>query len=63
MASACIRWAKGHVDDFNIVLRQQLGKLDAASEERRYCLETSREHATLLSDVGIDFRNLVGKGL
>jgi len=40
-----------------------MNRLDRGSEDWRYCLDRAREHARMLSDVGIDFSNLVGKGL
>ncbi|KAI9717212.1 MAG: exocyst complex component exo84 [Chrysothrix sp. TS-e1954] len=63
VASACIKWAKQHVDDFNLILSRQISTLEPGGEEWTYCLDRAREHAGLLAEVGIDFRHLIGKGL
>lgn len=76
MWSAAVRWAKGHVDDFNETLARQVNRAagggDGGEEgrrgpggeaEKRECLEMARAHAELLGEVGIDFRNLVGRGV
>ena len=72
MGSRVVRWAKGHVDQFNEVLARQMSRLGsegekggktAAAAERRECLRIARAHTEMLNEVGIDFRNLVGRGV
>lgn len=63
MASACVKWAKEQVDEFNELLLRQMNKTQRGSQEWNDCLEQAREHANILSDVGIEFGNLIGKGL
>jgi len=63
LSSACVKWAKEHVDDFNAVLARQMAKLDSHSDEWRTCMQRAREHAGLLEEVGIDFGVLVGRGV
>jgi exocyst complex component 8 len=61
MMSACVRWAKEHVDEFNVILARQLGGLDESSNVRRECMERARTHAKMLTEVGLDFKDLIGK--
>ena len=61
MQSACIKWAKEHVEEFNSLLLRQTRKMNVTSPEYRDCLAQAQEHAALLSEVGIDIKNLVGQ--
>ncbi|PGH28794.1 hypothetical protein GX50_08469 [[Emmonsia] crescens] len=63
MTSACIKWAKEHLDGFNAILVRQLSSVEPESPVFKGCMETVHEHAALLLDVGVDFKDLVGKGL
>ena len=63
MMSACVGWAKGEVEAFNVVLARQLRGTEAGSEVWQHCMDQANDHARLLSEVGLDFRNLVGRGL
>jgi exocyst complex component 8 len=63
MMSACVKWAKEHVDGFNEVLARQLSSVDPRSQIWSDCVERAREHAKLLVDVGLDFKDLIGKGV
>jgi exocyst complex component 8 len=60
MTSACVSWAKRHVDDFNVILMRQLSSVDASSQEWQDCMDQARAHAAMLSVVGMDFRNSIG---
>ena len=60
MMSACVKWAKERLDDFNGVLGKQLGSVRKGSETWRDCVEKAREHAGMTAEVGLDFRDLVG---
>ena len=61
--SACVRWAKRHVDEFNALLARQVNRLPKENEERNACMDTVKAHAEMLGEVSIDFRNLVGQGV
>lgn len=63
MMSACVKWAKEEVDAFNAILARQLSGEDEGSQVWTQCMETAREHADMLSEVGLDFRNLVGRSV
>jgi hypothetical protein len=60
MISACIKWAKAHVDEFNALLERQLSSVDKNGETYNACMERARSHASMLNEVGIDFKDLVG---
>jgi len=63
MMSACVKWAKEHVDDFNILLARQLSSVDTGSQTWEECMECTRQHASMLAEVGLDFKDLIGKGV
>lgn len=60
MTSACVAWAKRHVDDFNVVLGRQLSSVDRESVTYQECVGRAKQHAGMLSEVGLDFANLIG---
>lgn len=61
--SACVKWAKEHVDQFNILLKRQLSSVDQDGKLWSECMELAHEHARVLRDVGLDFSELVGSGV
>lgn len=61
MMSACVRWAKEEVEVFNGILARQLSSTEKGSEVWTQCMERAKQHAQMLSEVGLDFRNLVGQ--
>ena len=63
MMSACVKWAKEEVESFNAILARQLSSTECGGELWRKCMDQAREHAEMLSDVGLDFKNLVGRDL
>ncbi|GAB1319113.1 exocyst complex component exo84 [Madurella fahalii] len=63
MMSACVKWAKEEVDAFNAILARQLSGEEEGSQVWTQCMERAREHALLLTEVGLDFRNLVGQNV
>lgn len=63
MMSACVKWAKEQLDKFNIVLARQLSSVQRDSPTWKDCMERAREHAMLLDEVGLDFKNLVGAAI
>ncbi|RDA90458.1 hypothetical protein CP533_3934 [Ophiocordyceps camponoti-saundersi (nom. inval.)] len=63
MMSACVRWAKEEVDAFNAILARQLSSTERGGPVWTQCLEGAREHGKKLSQVGLDFEGLVGRGV
>ena len=63
LMSACVKWAKEHVDQFNVLLKRQLSSVEQDGQVWRDCLELAHEHAGMLREVGLDFSDLVGSGL
>lgn len=61
MMSACVKWAKEEVDAFNAILARQLSSAEEGGEVWTQCMNRAQEHAKMLSEVGLDFRNLIGK--
>lgn len=59
--SACVKWAKEQVDAFNVILSRQLSSADRDGHVWKECMEQSQEHAKMLSEVGLDFKNLIGR--
>ena len=60
MMSACVKWAKEHLDGFNIILARQLSSVQKDSPTWKQCMEGARQHAMLTDEVGLDFEGLVG---
>ncbi|POR38804.1 Exocyst complex component EXO84 [Tolypocladium paradoxum] len=63
MMSACVKWAKEAVEAFNVILARQLSSTERGGPVWTQCMERAREHAQKLSEVGLDFEKLVGRGL
>jgi hypothetical protein len=63
LMSACVKWAKEHVDDFNVILARQLSSVDQSSSLWMECMDQAHDHAAMLRDVGFDFTELIGKGI
>jgi hypothetical protein len=61
LMSACVKWAKEHVDHFNIILKRQLSSVEKDGDIWTECLELAQEHAGMLREVGLDFSELVGR--
>ncbi|EFW13693.1 exocyst complex component exo84 [Coccidioides posadasii str. Silveira] len=59
MTSACIKWAKGHLDAFNATLSRQLSSVEPDSQIWVRCMDIVHEHAGTLAEVGVDFKNLI----
>ena len=62
LMSACVKWAKEQVDTFNIILARQLSSTDQTGPIWTECMNQAKEHAKMLSDVGLDFKSLIGRG-
>ncbi|KKA27551.1 hypothetical protein TD95_002391 [Thielaviopsis punctulata] len=63
MMSACVKWAKEMVEEFNEILERQLSSTERNGEVWNQCILRAKEHAKFLCEVGLDFENLVGKNL
>ncbi|KAF1362724.1 hypothetical protein EJ07DRAFT_174267 [Lizonia empirigonia] len=63
LMSACVKWAKEHVDTFNAILKRQLSSVERDGDTWKQCLALAQEHAAMLRDVGLDFSELVGSGV
>ncbi|KAF4472077.1 Exocyst complex component EXO84 [Fusarium albosuccineum] len=63
MMSVCVKWAKEEVDAFNVILARQLSSTEPGGPVWTQCMERAKEHAKKLSEVGLDFVNLVGRNL
>jgi hypothetical protein len=63
LMSACVKWAKEHVDQFNLLLKRQLSSVDEGGKLWTECMQLAHEHASMLKDVGLDFSELVGSGV
>ena len=61
MMSACVKWAKERVEAFNAILDKQLSSTGRGSEAWTQCMERAKDHAKMLSEVGLDFGDLVGR--
>lgn len=60
--SACVKWAKEHVDAFNVLLERQLSSVDRKTQVWQECMDQALAHAGMLTEVGLDFTELVGRG-
>lgn len=62
--SACIKWANEHLEIFNALLVRQLSAVDKGGRVWRDCMDVVWTHEReLLGDVGLDFREVIGRGL
>jgi hypothetical protein len=59
--SACVKWAKEQVELFNDILNRQLSSCEQGSQLWTQCMNQALEHANMLSEVGLNFSNLVGR--
>lgn len=58
LASALVRWAKEHIDEYIDLLDRQLQAVDPSSKAYADSLEITRVHSTMLVDCGLDFKEL-----
>ncbi|KAI9821904.1 MAG: exocyst complex component exo84 [Pycnora praestabilis] len=63
MMSACVKWAKEHVDGLNDILVRQLSSISQSSKVWTECMDKTREHAMMLTEVGMDFKDFVGRNV
>lgn len=63
MMSTCVKWAKEEVEAFNLILARQLSSTEPGGEVWTQCVDRAKEHAKMLSEVGLDFMNLVARNV
>ena len=61
LMSACVKWAKEQVDTFNVILARQLSSTERGEKVWTECINQAKDHAKMLSEVGLDFVGLVGR--
>jgi hypothetical protein len=61
LMSACVKWAKEQVDAFNTILARQLSSTERGGPVWTECMNQAKKHAKMLSDVGLDFKSLIGR--
>jgi hypothetical protein len=64
MMSACIKWTTEHLETFNALLTRQLSSVERGGKVWRDCMDVVWGHEReMLGEVGLDFREVVGRGL
>lgn len=63
MMSACVKWAKEQVEVFNVILERQLSSVEQGGPVWMECMNQAKEHAKMLSAIGLDFKALIGRNL
>ena len=63
MVSASIKWAKEQLDDFNALLARQMFSVERGTSVWQECMDIVHEDAATLREVGVDFGDLVARGL
>ncbi|ERF68955.1 hypothetical protein EPUS_08189 [Endocarpon pusillum Z07020] len=63
MMSACIKWAKEHLEQLNVTLVRQLSSVERGGTVWNECLLLIGEHEEALKSVGLDFHEVISKGL
>ncbi|KAK3721382.1 exocyst complex component exo84 [Vermiconidia calcicola] len=61
--SSVVKWGKERVDEFNAVIERQLSSVERGGALWRECVDVVRGEVGVLSEVGVDFRGLVGRKL
>ncbi|KAH9845008.1 exocyst complex component exo84-like [Teratosphaeria destructans] len=61
--SAVVRWAKERVDEFREGLERQLSSVERGTELWDECLLVVQGQAEVLKEVGVDFSNMIARGL
>jgi len=62
--SACIKWANDHLETFNTLLVRQLSAIEREGKLWRECMDVVWVHEReMLGDVGLDFREAIGRDL
>ena len=64
MSSACIKWARDHLETFNSILNRQMSSVDRHGKVWRQCMDVVWAHERgMLGEAGLDFREVIGRGL
>jgi exocyst complex component 8 len=63
MMSACVKWAKDHLEQLNVTLVRQLSSVERGGPVWNECLNLIWEHEASLRNVGLDFQEVIGKDL
>lgn len=62
--SACIKWANDHLEGFNAILVRQLSAVERGGKVWKDCMGVVWSHEReMLGEVGLDFREVIGRGL
>ena len=61
LMSACVKWAKEQLDAFNSILARQLSSTEKGGQIWVKCMDQAKQHAQMLSEVGLDFKSLIGR--
>ncbi|KAG7114168.1 Exocyst complex component exo84 like protein [Verticillium longisporum] len=63
MMSTCVKWAKEEVEAFNLILSRQLSSTERDGKVWSECMDRAQKHASMLAEVGLDFKTMVGQEL
>ncbi|EPS40208.1 hypothetical protein H072_6013 [Dactylellina haptotyla CBS 200.50] len=59
LSSPLVKWAKEHVEGYSDLLTRQLSSVSRDDDVFEQCIQYTLLHSTLLTDVGLDFRDLL----
>ncbi|KAF2083536.1 hypothetical protein K490DRAFT_51405 [Saccharata proteae CBS 121410] len=60
--SACVKWAKDLVEDFNAILARQLSSVERDGKVFQECVDRAKSTGQMVQGVGLDFKDLIGRG-
>ena len=63
MMSACVKWAKEHLESLNALLVRQLSSVEKGGKMWRDCMDVVWREEGKLGEVGLDFREVIGRNL
>ncbi|KAF3912273.1 hypothetical protein AA313_de0202740 [Arthrobotrys entomopaga] len=59
LSSPLVKWAKEHVESYSDLLTRQLSSVSRDDDVFEQCIQYTLLHSTLLTDVGLDFKELL----
>ncbi|KAF3177893.1 exocyst complex component exo84 [Orbilia oligospora] len=59
LSSPLVKWAKEHVEGYSDLVTRQLSSVTREDDVFEQCVQYTLLHSTLLTDVGLDFRDLM----
>lgn len=59
LSSPLVKWAKEHLEGYAHLLGRQLASVSRDDEVYDQCVQYTELHSTLLTDVGLDFKELL----